>query len=47
MPYLLIGCDKTGNDRWYETFVPSADRLYQHRLNELEEDNDHGKSQKL
>ena len=31
----------------YETFVPLADRLYQHHLNELEEDNDHGKSQKL
>ncbi len=23
---LLIGGDKTGNDRWYETFVPIADR---------------------
>jgi len=25
---LLIGGDKTGNDRWYEIFVPRADRLY-------------------
>ena len=25
---LLIGGDKTGNDRWYEEFVPLADRLY-------------------
>jgi len=25
---LLLGADKTGNDRWYETFVPIADRLY-------------------
>jgi hypothetical protein len=25
---LLIGGDKTGNDRWYEQFVPVADRLY-------------------
>src|SRR5262249_1954595 len=25
---LLIGGDKTGNDRWYEQFVPLADRLY-------------------
>jgi hypothetical protein len=25
---LLIGGDKTGNDRWYEKFVPRADRLY-------------------
>jgi hypothetical protein len=32
---LLTGGDKTGNDRWYETFVPIADRLYQEHLNEL------------
>lgn len=25
---LLIGGDKTGDDRWYETHVPIADRLY-------------------
>jgi hypothetical protein len=25
---LLIGGDKTGDDRWYETFVPKADALY-------------------
>ena len=25
---LLIGGDKTGNKRWYETFVPVADKLY-------------------
>jgi len=25
---LLIGADKTGSDRWYEEFVPLADRLY-------------------
>jgi hypothetical protein len=25
---LLIGRDKTGNDRWYEEFVPVADGLY-------------------
>lgn len=24
---LLIGADKTGSDRWYEEFVPLADRL--------------------
>lgn len=28
MAILLIGGDKTGNDRWYETFVPVADQLY-------------------
>lgn len=25
---LLLGGDKTGDDRWYEEFVPVADRLY-------------------
>jgi hypothetical protein len=35
---LLIGGDKTGNDRWYEIFVPVADRLYQEHLEKLEED---------
>src|ERR1035438_8243719 len=34
---LLIGGDKTGNDRWYEVFVPIADRLYKEHLKELEE----------
>jgi hypothetical protein len=32
---LLIGGDKTGNDRWYETFVPLADRLYDEHIAEL------------
>jgi hypothetical protein len=32
---LLIGGDKTGNDRWYETFVPLADRLYDDHLEQL------------
>ncbi len=25
---LLIGGDKTGNDRWYEEYVPIADEIY-------------------
>ena len=25
---LLIGGEKTGDDRWYEKFVPIADRLF-------------------
>jgi len=29
---LLIGGDKTGNDRWYEGFVPLADRLYDEHI---------------
>lgn len=32
---LLIGGDKTGNDRWYEEFVPVADKLYDSHLIEL------------
>lgn len=32
---LLIGGDKTGNDRWYEEYVPLADRLYEDHLAEL------------
>jgi hypothetical protein len=29
---LLIGGDKSGNDRWYEDFVPLADKLYDDHL---------------
>ena len=29
---LLLGGDKTGDDRWYETNVPIADRLYEEHL---------------
>ncbi len=32
---LLIGGDKTGDDRWYETNVPVADRLYDKHLEQL------------
>ena len=32
---LLIGGDKTGNDRWYEIFVPRAERLYDEHLASL------------
>lgn len=32
---LLIGGDKSGNDRWYEEFVPIADRLFDEHLTEL------------
>uniref|UniRef100_UPI004056CC98 type II toxin-antitoxin system RelE/ParE family toxin n=1 Tax=Candidatus Electrothrix sp. TaxID=2170559 RepID=UPI004056CC98 len=32
---LLIGGDKTGDDRWYETYVPIADRLYDEHLEEI------------
>jgi len=32
---LLVGGDKTGNDRWYEEFVPVADRLFDEHLASL------------
>lgn len=35
---LLIGGDKTGDDRFYERFVPLADRLYDEHLQELKEE---------
>jgi hypothetical protein len=34
---LLVGGDKTGDGRWYETFVLIADRLYEEHLQDLEE----------
>ena len=33
---LLLGGDKTGNDRWYDEHVPIADALYDEYLRELE-----------
>jgi len=33
---LLIGGDKTGNNRWYEQNVPRADAIYDQHLRELE-----------
>jgi hypothetical protein len=35
MAILLIGGDKTGDDRWYEVHVPMADRLYDQHLEQL------------
>lgn len=35
MAILLIGGDKTGDDRFYETFTPVADRLYDEHLEAL------------
>jgi hypothetical protein len=33
---LLTGGDKTGDDRFYETFIPIADRLFDIYLQEIE-----------
>ncbi len=35
---LLIGGDKTGNDRFYEEMIPLADRLYDEHLRLLKEE---------
>jgi hypothetical protein len=35
---LLIGGDKTGNGRWYEEFVPRADRIYAEHLKQIVEE---------
>ncbi len=32
---LLVGGDKTGDDRWYDVQVPIADRLYDEHLEQL------------
>jgi len=32
MAILLVGGKKTGDDRWYDIFVPLADRLYDEHL---------------
>jgi len=36
---LLIGGDKTGNDRFYNEIVPIADKIYDHYLKEFKEEN--------
>lgn len=40
---LLIGGDKTGQGRWYETYVPTADDLYDIHLEVLEKEAQDGK----
>lgn len=35
---LLLGGDKTGDDRWYEVNVPKADKLYDVHLAELKKE---------
>ncbi len=40
---LLVGGDKTGDDRWYETKVPVADRLFERHLRTIEKERtEHG-----
>jgi len=35
---LLLGGEKTGDDRWYERSVPRADRLYDEHLTSLSQE---------
>jgi hypothetical protein len=39
---LLMGGDKTGNDRWYEENVPLADKIYDEHLRQLEKERRNG-----
>ena len=36
---LLIGGDKTGDDRFYDVMVPIADKIYDSYLKEIQEEN--------
>tara|TARA_A100000171_G_scaffold53042_1_gene75755 strand:+ start:10063 stop:10419 length:357 start_codon:yes stop_codon:yes gene_type:complete len=38
MAILLIGGDKTGDDRFYDLMIPEADRLYEEHLQELKDE---------
>jgi hypothetical protein len=40
---LLIGGDKTGDDRFYARYIRVADDLYDEHLAELEKEEDHGR----
>lgn len=40
---LLIGGNKTGQDRWYEQHVPIADRIYKAHLGAINNDYEGGK----
>jgi len=35
---LLIGGDKTGNDRFYDEMIPKADEIYDEYLKEIQEE---------
>jgi hypothetical protein len=40
---LLIGGDKTGDDRFYERYVPIADNLFDEHLEELKREKQNGR----
>lgn len=35
--YLILGGDKTGQDRWYIEFIPKAEKIYEQHLTEMGE----------
>lgn len=35
---LLIGGNKTGNDRWYDEYIPKADKLYDEHIKILKKE---------
>jgi hypothetical protein len=35
---LLIGGNKVGNNRWYDEFIPQADKIYNNHLDELKKE---------
>ncbi|MBE6395568.1 MAG: hypothetical protein E7046_01010 [Lentisphaerae bacterium] len=35
---LLLGGDKTGNERWYEENLPRAERLFEEHLEEIKQE---------
>jgi hypothetical protein len=39
---LLVGGDKTGNDRWYEEVIPRAEQIYERFLKEIETEKEGG-----
>lgn len=34
---LILGGDKTGDDRWYDKMIPKADALYREHLKEIKQ----------
>ncbi len=35
MAFLLVGGDKTGNSRWYEEWIPKAEKIFADHLKEI------------
>lgn len=44
--FLILGGDKTGDDRWYETMLPKADAIYQDHLKALQKEQQRAEKKK-